>query len=131
MVVRVISKMTVSALKTGKMIVNGPDNKLDFSWVTDVAEAFVYASIDHACKNEIFNCTRGNGRTILEAAKIIQQRIPSEIVIEPHDSFYPNRDTLNSDKLKTVTNWNPVVDIEHGINEYLDWFLGQDYLGNF
>jgi nucleoside-diphosphate-sugar epimerase len=45
MVVRVISKMTVSALKTGSMVVNGPDNKLDFSYVTDVASAFVTATL--------------------------------------------------------------------------------------
>ena len=131
MVVRVISKMTVNAIKTGKMIVNGPENKLDFSFVTDVASAFANAATHPGCANEIFNCTRGNGRTILEAAKLVQAHIPSEIVIQPHDSFYPNRDTLNSNKLQRMSSWRPAVDIEEGINRYLDWFLAQDYLSNF
>lgn len=131
MVVRAISKMTVSALTSGKMEVNGPDNRLDFSWVEDVAGAFVQAALHPLAANEIFNCTRGNGRTILEAAKIIQSRIPAEIIQLPHDSFYPNRDTLNSDKLHLITGWTPTVDIEEGIHRYLDWFLRQSYLNNF
>ena len=131
MVVRAISKMTVSALTTGKMEVNGATNRLDFSWVEDVASAFVVAATDSKAANEIFNCTRGYGRTILEAAELVQTRIPAEIVQLPHDRFYPNRDTLNSDKLKTLTSWNPTMDIEQGINLYLDWFLAQDYITKF
>lgn len=131
MVVRAISKMTVSALTTGNIEVHGSTNRLDFSWVEDVASAFVYASIDSACANQIFNCTRGNGRTIKEAAELIQERIPSKIIELPHDDFYPNRDTLNSNKLKTLTEWNPTVDIETGINSYLDWFLKQSYINRF
>jgi nucleoside-diphosphate-sugar epimerase len=131
MVVRAISKMTVSALTTGKIEVNGATNRLDFSWVEDVASAFVVAATDSKAANEIFNCTRGYGRTILEAAELVQTRIPAEIVQLPHDRFYPNRDTLNSNKLKTLTSWNPTMDIEQGINLYLDWFLAQDYITKF
>jgi UDP-glucose 4-epimerase len=131
MVVRVISKMTVDAIKSGIVRVNGPDNRLDFSWVKDVASAFVTASLNPACANQIFNCTRGNGRKIIEAAELIQARIPSKIIAEPHDSFYPNRDTLNSNKLRELTNWNPTMDIEQGIPEYLNWFLKQSYINNF
>ena len=131
MVVRVISKMTVDAIKTGQIHVNGPTNRLDFSYVTDVAAAFVQAATHPAAANEIFNCTRGNGRTIIEAADLIALRIPAAIIAQPHDSFYPNRDTLNSDKLKTVTSWNPVIDIEQGIELYLNWFLDQEYLDCF
>ena len=131
MVVRVISKMTVGAITTGKINVNGPTNRLDFSYVTDVAAAFVTAAVHPDAANEIFNCTRGNGRTIIEAADLIALRIPADIIAQPHDSFYPNRDTLNSDKLKTLTGWNPIIDIEQGIDLYLDWFLAQEYLTCF
>lgn len=131
MVVRVISKMTVSALKSGRMIVNGPDNRLDFSYVTDVASAFVTAVLHDRAANEIFNCTRNHGRRIIEAAEIIQSRIPSDIVIEPHDEFYPNRDTLNSHKMVELTDWQPKIDIETGIPIYLSWFLQQEFLDRF
>jgi nucleoside-diphosphate-sugar epimerase len=131
MVVRVISKMTVSALKHGRLTVNGPDNKLDFSYVTDVSAAFATAVTHTACTNQVFNCTRGNGRKIIEAAEIIKSRIPCEIIISKHDDFYPNRDTLNSDKLRDMTDWDPKIDIEQGIHDYLDWFLSQTYTSKF
>lgn len=131
MVVRVISKMTVSALKTGTMTVNGPDNRLDFSYVTDVAAAFVTAVLHPGAANQIFNCTRNDGRKIIEAAEIIQHRIPSTIVIEPHDAFYPNRDTLDSSRMVELTDWRPTIDIETGIPVYLHWFLQQEFLDRF
>jgi nucleoside-diphosphate-sugar epimerase len=131
MVVRVISKMTVSALTTGRMIVNGPNNRLDFSYVSDVASAFVTAALHPNAVNEIFNCTRNHGRRIIEAAEIVQQYIPSQIIVEPHDEFYPNRDTLDSGKMMSLTDWNPTVDIESGIPAYLDWFLQQEFLDRF
>jgi len=131
MVVRVISKMTVGAIKTGRIHVNGPDNRLDFSYVTDVAAAFVTAAVHPAAANAIFNCTRGQGRTIIEAAELIAARIPAEIITQPHDDFYPNRDTLDSDKLKTVTDWNPTISLESGVAQYLDWFVAQEFVAQF
>lgn len=128
MIVRVISKMAESALTTGKICVQGAKNKLDFSWVTDVASAFATSATNDATTNEIFNCTRGNGRTILEAAMMVQERLGGDIEIQPHDSFYPNRDTLNSNKLKEYTSWNPTVDIDSGIPTYLDWLLEQPFI---
>jgi len=131
MVVRVISKMTVDALKTGVINVNGASNKLDFSWVQDVASAFYYASVEKNCANSTFNCTRGQGRTIIEAAELIQKIIPATINTLPHDSFYPNRDTLDSRLLQEVTDWKPTVSIETGIPDYVNWFLQQSFNSRF
>ena len=128
MIVRVISKMAEAALTTGIIKVQGPDNKLDFSWVGDVGSAFATAATHEACANQIFNCTRGYGRKIIDAAELIQARLGGEIQTLPHDSFYPNRDTLNSDKLKSMTDWCPTMDIEEGIPTYLDWLLEQQYI---
>ena len=126
MVVRVISKMTVAAMTDHVIEVHGADNKLDFSYVTDVAAAFATATLHEQAENQIFNCTRGVGRTIGEAAEIIQRRILSRIEYRAADAFYPNRDTLDSSKLMQL-GWEPKVDIEQGIENYLDWFLAQNY----
>jgi nucleoside-diphosphate-sugar epimerase len=109
------------------MIVQGPDNKLDFSNVKDVATYFCRATTSEVI-NQTFNITRGNGRKLIEAAEIIKERLGyGEIVLKPHDSFYPNRDTLNSDKAKTIFNFAPIIDIEQGIPDYIDWFLDQPF----
>jgi len=125
MITRVISQMTKSNLTTGKMTVQGPDNKLDFSHVLDVAEYFARATT-HDVVDEIFNCTRGYGRKIIEAAEIIKQELgQGEIITKPHDDFYPNRDTLNSDKIKSMLDFSPTTNIEEGIPGYLNWFRTQ------
>jgi len=128
MIVRVISKLAEAALTTGELRVQGPDNRLDFSWVEDVGAAFATAATHSNCANQIFNCTRGKGRTIMEAAEMVQARLGGNITTLPHDDFYPNRDTLTSDKLKNMTDWNPRMDIETGIPRYLDWLLEQPYI---
>ena len=126
-IVRVISQLTKNCLVNGKMTVPGPNNKLDFSNVHNVAQYFCFATTSEIY-NETFNCTRGHGRKIIEAAELIKSRLShGDIVTVPHDDFYPNRDTLNSDKAKSMFNWAPTVDIETGIPEYIDWFLKQKF----
>ena len=120
-ITRVISQLLKNVLTTGKMTVQGPDNKLDFSNVLDVAKYFALATVKDI-KNETLNCTRGHGRRIIEAAEMIKDKLGTgEIITKPHDSFYPNRDTLNSDKAKSLLNFNPIIDIEEGIPKYINW----------
>ena len=122
MITRVISKMTESAIKSGIIKVYGATNKLDFSWGEDVASAFAISATDDNTTNKTFNCTRGKGRMIIEAAEMVRSKFGGKILEYPADDFYPNRDTLNSDKLKYATEWSPKVDIEKGVPEYLNWF---------
>ena len=126
-ITRVISQMLKSVLTTGEMTVQGPDNKLDFSNVLDVAKYFSLATTNEVT-NETFNCTRGYGRKIIDAAEIIKAKLGTgTIITKPHDAFYPNRDTLNSDKAKSMFNFNPQIDIEDGIPNYINWFLKQPF----
>jgi len=132
MIVRVISKMATDALKNKTITVQGPDNKLDFSYVEDVANYFALAATHDNAKNQVFNCTRGQGRTILEAAEIIKSTLGfGKIIVKEHDSFYPNRDTLNSDKIKHSLEFNPTWDIEQGIPTYVNWLTDQSWFDHF
>lgn len=125
MITRVISQLLKSVLTTGEMTVQGPTNKLDFSNVLDVSTYFALATTTDVV-NETFNCTRGHGRKIVDAAELIRTKLGiGKIITKPHDTFYPNRDTLNSDKAKTMLNFNPTMDIEEGIPKYINWFLRQ------
>jgi len=125
MIVRVISQLVKNSLVNGEMTVQGPDNKLDFSSVLDVADYFTRATVSKIT-DQIFNCTRGRGRKIMEAAEIVRETIGNvKIITKPHDDFYPNRDTLNSDKIKSMLDFRPKIDIEHGIPDYINWFRSQ------
>ena len=126
-ITRVISQLTKAALTHGEMTVQGPDNKLDFSNVLDVAKYFELATTSDVM-NETFNCTREKRKKIIDAAEIIKEKLGiGKIITKPHDDFYPNRDTLNSDKAKSMLNFNPTIDIEEGIPNFVNWFLRQPF----
>jgi len=127
LVVRVISQLVKNSMVKGEMLVQGPENKLDFSNVLDVAEYFVRATTSKLV-DQVFNCTRGRGRKIMEAAEIVNETIGNiKIITRPHDEFYPNRDTLNSDKIKSMLDFRPKIDIEQGIPDYINWFKSQKF----
>tara|TARA_R100000049_G_C1954194_1_gene105414 strand:- start:1161 stop:2171 length:1011 start_codon:yes stop_codon:yes gene_type:complete len=129
MIVRVISLMAKNCIEHGKILVRGKDSKLDFSFVEDVADAFVLAALHPAAVGHIFNCTRGRGRTLLEAAEILLANLGSgSIELREADKFYPSRGTVNSDKIKHQLGWEPSVDLEAGVPAYLNWFLAQEFL---
>lgn len=111
---RVVEKLLKRARTKKEMIVDGIYSELDFSYVEDVANYFALATTKNV-KNEIFNATRGRGRTILSVAKIIQKKLGGTIYFKDKDNFYPNRGRLNSDKIQNMLNYEPKVDIEEGI----------------
>lgn len=125
MIIRVISKMAKSAMEKSEIDVNGVHSKLDFTDVSEVAEAFIHGALHKGAVNQIFNCSRGRGRTIIEAARIVKDcmgQFSCKLNIKDSDSFYPTRDTLDNSKLKKITGWEPKIDIEYGIRKYISWF---------
>ena len=124
MIIRVISQMAKSMFEKGEITITGDKSKLDFTYVTEVAEAFVQGALHKGSTNMIFNCSRGRGRTIIEAADLVKDYMGNncKLNIKESDSFYPSRDTLDSNRLKTLTGWEPKIDIEEGIKKYVEWF---------
>lgn len=127
-IVRVISHMAIDCVRHGRITVQGENRKLDFSFVEDVAQAFVLAALHPDASGQTFNCTRGRGRTLLEAAEIVRATLGYGFIeLQEAETFYPSRGTLDSDKLKAL-GWDPSIDIESGIPAYLQWFLEQDHV---
>lgn len=124
MIIRVISQMAKSMFEKGEITITGDKSKLDFTYVTEVAEAFVQGALHKGATNMIFNCSRGRGRSIVEAANLVKDYMGNKckLNIKESDSFYPSRDTLNSTRLKILTGWKPKIDIEEGIKKYVEWF---------
>lgn len=121
-IVRVISKFTCSSILNNEILVNDAGSTLDFTWVEDTAEMLARLSVLDSAGNQTFNIARGRGRTLLEAAELVQSRIGGKIVIQNNDKFYPRRGTLDMSKTSDLLNWAPSTDIEQGIPRYLEWF---------
>ena len=119
---RVVSKFLLAALRDETIMVNGPEETLDFSYVDDVADGIVAATLSHDTVNKCYNVTRGASRTLLEAAELaVKIAGKGTIQVRDRDLAFPSRGALNIDAAKKDFNFNPKVDIEEGFQAYYEW----------
>ena len=119
---RVISKFFMAAMRDEVLKVNGKNEKLDFTCVTDTALGIVGASLSKDAAYRTYNITRGESRTLLEAAELIIKIVGKGKVEVTHKSEdYPSRGTLSIRNACRDFGYNPKVDIEEGFQAYYEW----------
>ena len=119
---RVVSKFLLAALRDETIMVNGPEETLDFSYVDDVADGIVAATLSNDTVNKCYNVTRGASRTLLEAAELaVKIAGKGTIQVRDRDLAFPSRGALCIDAAKKDFNFNPKVDIEEGFKDYYEW----------
>jgi UDP-glucose 4-epimerase len=125
---RVISKFLTVAQQGGTIQVNGADESLDFTYVTDAAQGIVQAAVsDNAC-NTTYNITRGRARSLQEAARLaIDIAGQGHIQINQADENFPSRGALNISRAHLDFGFEPTVDIEQGFRTYYEWLDNSVY----
>jgi len=119
---RVVSKLILNAIRGGVLNVNGINERLDFSYVDDTADGIILAAFNNKANGEIFNITRGEDRTIHEAAQIITSMVgQGEINIREKDPTMPSRGYLDISKAKDLLGFSPTINIEEGFKKYYEW----------
>lgn len=119
---RVSQIFVENALRGQKLIVKDPDGQLDFSYVKDTAHGFVLAITTEKIKNEVFNITRGQGRSLREFVQILKTLVPNleaEIGEEALDEKRPKRGSLDISKAKELLGYEPKYSLEEGLAEYV------------
>jgi len=110
------------AIRNEVINVQGKDEKLDFTYVKDIARGFVLAAISPNSNGQIFNITSGNARTLLDFVNCLKVHFPKlSFKIEDRDEFRPKRGTLNIDKAKSLLNYSPTYTLEKGVAEYVEF----------
>ena len=117
---RVISKFIAASLINEDLEVRG-NQMLDFTLVDDLVDGIELCVGNPKAYGQTFNMTRGVGRSLFEAAHIINKETQSKsgIVIENHDPLYPNRGALDITKARNILGYNPTTDLEEGIKKYI------------
>ena len=124
---RVVSKFLTTAMRGGELIVNGADDSLDFTYIDDAAMGIAVAAISEDSVNGIYNITRGQSRTLLEAANLaIKIAGKGTIKVNPRDNNFPLRGQLNILRAKNDFGFSPSVNIEEGFQEYYNWINSQN-----
>ena len=119
--IRVSDIFLTNAVNKEKIIINNPAHTLDFTYVSDIAQAICLAAKVPKAAGETFNITYGEGRTLADFAAIVKKNIPdAQVVTKPViDSKIPNRGALNISKAKKILGYSPENAIEVGIPKYI------------
>jgi UDP-glucose 4-epimerase len=128
---RVISKFMIAALRRQTLKVNGASETLDFTYVDDVADGIVAATLGSNTNNKIYNITKSHSHSLLDAANLaIKIAGGGKVEILSRDLDFPSRGSLNIDAAKRDFGFNPQIDVEQGFQRYHDWFISSDYWKN-
>ena len=113
-----------NAIQGEDLKVSGDGNdSLDFTYIDDLIQGLIRVLKNDDSKNEIFNLTYGESRTIQKMLDILKEYFPNiNINYLPKDKLTPNRGTLSIEKAKKLVGYNPEYPLEKGFVQYIDWY---------
>ena len=102
-----------------EIFIEGKNEKLDFTFIEDLARGCVLAGTKVKGINQIFNITYGKGQTLYSFVKNLQKLFPKlKYTIKPRDKTKPSRGTLSIIKAKKLLGFNPKFNLKRGIKRY-------------
>tara|TARA_Y100000591_G_scaffold19757_1_gene14636 strand:+ start:11553 stop:12581 length:1029 start_codon:yes stop_codon:yes gene_type:complete len=120
---RVSQYFIEKALANETLKIHGKNEKLDFTFVDDLARGCILAANKSKGENQTFNITYGNSRSLLDFAKILSKHFKGlKYKIVSRDKKRPKRGTLINSKAKKLLGFKPQIGLEKGTKIYLDFF---------
>ena len=113
-----------NALKGSDISVRGDgSDKLDFTYIDDLVKGLVNVLCKEEAKNNIFNLTYGESRSLNELLLVLKDFFPNICVnYLAKDKLIPDRGTLSIYKAKKALNYQPGYPLEKGFIKYIEWY---------
>jgi nucleoside-diphosphate-sugar epimerase len=112
---RVSQVFIENAIERRPIVIEGDGaERLDFTYVEDLVDGIGLVVEEPASRNEIFNMTYGEARSIAEVVELVRQAFP--------DVDVPERGTLSIAKARERLGYAPENPIEIGLPKYIDWY---------
>lgn len=125
---RVISRFMLTAMRGGELVVNGPAETLDFTYVTDAAAGIAAAALIAQAANRTYNITKSHSWSLLKAAELAVSIVGrGSIRCRDRDQDFPSRGALNIDAARRDLGYDPKIDVEQGFRHYYDWLRDSVY----
>jgi nucleoside-diphosphate-sugar epimerase len=120
---RVLSKFFAAAIKNENLNVHDADNRVDFTYVEDVADGIIKCALEKNAANKIFNITAGSATSLGEAAEKIIKLTGScsQIKDTGQNNLYPERGTLDISQARKLLKYEPQHSFDQGIKKYYEW----------
>jgi nucleoside-diphosphate-sugar epimerase len=115
-----------NAMRKQDIVIKGDGEEcLDFTYIGDLVDG-ICKTIEHPeSRNQIFNMTFGQGRSLNDMAGIIKKEFPGIKVSHiPRDALMPERGTLNVDKARRMIDYQPHFPLDVGYRRYIEWYRG-------
>jgi nucleoside-diphosphate-sugar epimerase len=98
-------------------------DRLDFTHIQDLVNGVILILQNPASRDQAFNLTYGQGRSLAEIADLVTKRFPNT----PREhaariSDVPARGTLIIAKAARLLGFKPEWSIDRGIPDYMDWY---------
>lgn len=121
---RVAQIFLENAIQGKDITINGDgSDRLDFTYIGDLVGGIKRVIESENSRNQIFNLTYGESRSIGDLATFISQHFPNiSINYLPKDNLMPDRGTLSVEKAKEMIGYQPGYPIEKGLSRYLEWY---------
>lgn len=121
-----------SAMRGENLRVDGDGSeRLDFTFIDDLVSGIIQTIRHPASRNQTFNMTYGESRSLNDLAKIVQEEFPHvSLQYVARDKLMPFRGTLNVDKAKKLIGYAPSNPIEKGFRKYIQWYKTLDPSGD-
>jgi len=125
---RVVAKFMLAAMRGETLQVNGAEETLDFTYVDDAADGIVSAATRIMSANRIYNITKSQSVTLLEAAEMIVRIVGKGTVeVRDKDADFPSRGALDIDRARVILGYDPKIDVEEGFQRYYEWLNNSLY----
>src|SRR5262249_53622401 len=113
-----------NALQGKEITIHGKgDESLDFTYIDDLVHGLIRVLENEAARNEIFNLTYGEARSIAEMTEILKSDFPEvKVTFKPRDKLMPTRGTLNVDKARRLLGYSPQYALDAGYRKYMTWY---------
>ncbi|GEM_PF-2324389 len=119
---RVVSLFIERAIKNQPLIIKDSLSRLDFTYIEDLLEGVQLLLSTELDDGITINLSRGEGRSLIDLAKVIQTHLPETIYEDQsvEDSKKTVKGCLDIGRAKRLLGYEPKVDLEAGIKKILE-----------
>ena len=122
---RRVGQIFIENALTGKEITIAGDGTdcLDFTYIGDLVRGIENVITHDSARNQTFNLTYGEGRSLADMANIMHDHFPNlEVHYVKKDNLTPDRGTLDISKARRLIDFNPQFPLERGYVDYINWY---------
>lgn len=119
----IVPKLFKAAETQKKLVLTKPDVERSFIYVDDLVEAYIKLARSKTRPGEIFNIGPDHSTKLNDLIGLIEKASGKKIKVEYSGSSRPQESEINridNRKAKQKINWRPQVNLETGLNHYLE-----------